>query len=262
VFVFNLVCDHGIEAEDAVRTYLVSAGVLDLHDRAERLKRNASDLSAEAELSAFFGLERAARRAASWAVANSDAASPIGDVVGRFKSAFDQLAQLFESTLRGGERDRFERSYREFRAAVHQEQLAYELARLSFAGHLLNVLSLSFARKADPMETARIYFGLSERLEFAMVEGAIEAISSDDRWERRTTRDLSAELTWARIQLCRGLLDQGADGAPLWERIRRERKRRATDVERLMGDLRALPALGLPPLQVTVRALARLASEN
>jgi glutamate dehydrogenase len=263
VFVFKLMCDHGIEAEDAVRIYLVSAGVLDLRDRAERLKRSASDLSAEAALGAFFGLEHAVQRAASWAVANADPKTPIGDVVGRFKPAFDQLSQRFESTLRGGERDRFERSYREFRAAVHQEQLAYELARLSFADHLLNVLSLSFARKLDPMETARVYFGMSERLEFVMVEGAIDAITSDDRWERRAARDLSAELTWARLQLCRLMLDQDANGAPSpWERIRQKRERRAADVERLMGDLRALPMLGLPPLQVTVRALARLASDS
>jgi len=94
-----------------------------------------------------------------------------------------------------------------------------------------------------------------------MIEGAIDAISSDDRWERRAARDLSAELNWARTQLCCVLLDQTTDGAlPLAQRIALGRERRAAEVEQLMGDLRSLQSIGLPPLQVTVRALSRLAS--
>lgn len=235
--------------------------MLELRERAERLKETAAGLTAEAELGAFLGLGQAARRACIWAVANSNPGTSIGNVVGRFKPAFDQLAQQFENALTGGERDRFERTYRELRAAVHQEQLAHELARLAFADHLLNVLSLSFARGIEPMAAARVYFGLSERLEFAMLEGAIDSISSEDRWERRAARDLGAELTWARTQLCCSLLDQAPDGErPMAERIARGRERRAAEVTRLMADLRTLPSIGLPPLQVTVRALARLAS--
>ena len=103
-------------------------------------------------------------------------------------------------------------------------------------------------------------FGLSERLEFAAIELAIDAISSDDRWERRAARDLAAELSWARIQLCRVALDRSADGTAEIASITPGRERRAADVERLMGDLRTLTSIGLPPLQVTVRALSRLAS--
>jgi glutamate dehydrogenase len=261
VFAFNLVRDHGIEAEEAVRAYLIAAGVLELDQRTERLHANATELSAEAEVSAFMGLERATRRAGLWAVANADSGQPIGEMVGRFKPAFDRITQEFDAVLAGGEQERFERSYRELRTAVHQEQLALELARLSFADHLLNVLSLSFTRGIAPRRTAAVYFGLSQQLEFAMIETAIESISSDDRWERRAAHDLTAELTWARNQLCCLLLEQGSDGVgPLAERIARGRERRAREVVRLMGDLRALPSIGLPPLQVTVRALARLAA--
>ena len=90
---------------------------------------------------------------------------------------------------------------------------------------------------------------------------AIDAISSDDRWERRAARDLAAELAWARIQLCRVTLDNKAGGALATDKSTMPgRQRRAAEVDRLMSDLRALTAIGLPPLQVTVRALSRLAS--
>jgi NAD-specific glutamate dehydrogenase len=113
----------------------------------------------------------------------------------------------------------------------------------------------------DPIVVARAYFGLSERIEFAAIELAIDAISSDDRWERRAARDLAAELAWARIQLCRVTLDNEAGGEPAVDKSTVPgRERRAAEVDRLMSDLRALTVIGLPPLQVTVRALSRLAS--
>ena len=260
VFVFDLVRDRGIQAEEAVRAFLAADGVLDLHRRCQQLKASAQELPSDAELGAFLGLERAARHACSWAIGNAPSEPSIGALVEQFKPAFDQLAREFETLLKGGEAARFERTYREMRTAVHQEQLAHELARLSFAEHLLNVLSLGFELKLKPMVVAESYFGLSERIEFATLEASIEGVRSDDRWERRASCDMAAELTWARMQLCRSLLGQSGDQRALSDRIAQGRERRAAEIERLMGDLRALQAVGLPPLQVTVRALARLAA--
>ncbi len=260
VFVFELRRDYGVRDEDAVRAFLIAEGVLDIRERAENLKAGVQELAAEAEIGAFLGLERAVRHACSWALTNTLEPSSLGEVVQHFKPAFDQLAPQFEILLKGGERIRFERTYRELRAAVHHEQLALELARLSFAQHLLNVLTLSFSLTLEPLEVAQIYFGLSEYIEFAMLENAIDGIRTDDRWERRAASDMAAELVWARKQLCRSLLTRDGDGGPLPARLAQGRERRAAEVERLMGELRALPAIGLPPLQVAVRALARLAA--
>ncbi len=261
VFVFNLVRDHGIEAEEALRVWLIASGVLELSRRAAELKANAASLTAEAELGAFLGLERAARRACNWAIAHANPDEAPGVTVTRFASELQKLASQFETVLAGGERERFERTYRELRSAVHEEQLALELARLAFADHLLNILSLAIERSIDPSDVARVYFRLSERIEFAAIELAIDAISSDDRWERRAARDLAAELAWARIQLCRVTLDNEAGATHSADPSTRSgRERRAAEVDRLMSDLRALTAIGLPPLQVTVRALSRLAS--
>jgi glutamate dehydrogenase len=265
VFVFDMVLDYGIEAEDAVRAFLIAEGVLDICGRADSIKAaafTALDLPGETELMALLSLERAVRHASSWAIANTMDTSSIGDVVHRFKPAFVQLEQQFETTLKSGEAARFERTYREMRAVVHEEQLAHSLARLSFAEHLLNVLSVSFSLGAEPLEVAKVYFGLSKRFEFATLEAAVDGIRSEDRWERRAASDMAAELVWARNQLCCSLLAQHGDTRPLPERIAQGRERRAAEVERLMGDLRALQTVGLPPLQVTIRALARLAAGN
>jgi glutamate dehydrogenase len=254
VFIHNLSADFDIDNTEAARAWLVASGVLDLRARADELHRNAAEFEADAEVGSFLALERPARRACAWAIAATDWAVGIGATVARFKPAFDQLREQFETALTGGERASFERSYRELRAAVHQEQLAHELAQLAFAGHLLNVLNLSFARGVEPAEMARVYFGMSEQFEFATLEGALDAIASEDRWERRAARDLRSELTWVRNQLCSAIFDQRGKGPSAIA------TRRMAEVQRLMTDLRGMPAVGLTPLQVTVRALSRLAA--
>jgi glutamate dehydrogenase len=260
VFVFNLVRDYGIEAEQAVRAWLIAASVLDLQQRAEELKSGALELSADAELGAFLALDRAVRRACGWAINNIDPNISLDEVVDRFKPSLEKVAAEFEDTLRGGERDRFERSYRELRSAVHQERLAHELARLDFTDHLLNILSLSFTANHDPMTVSRAYFGLSERIEFAMLERAIDQSDSDDRWERRAAHGLCDELTSARIALCRKLL--ASRDAREQEPRGFARSHRAAEVEALMEELRSLPSISLPALQVAVRALSRMAAES
>ena len=257
VFVANLQRDFGLDIETAVRAWLIASGVLDLSGRAAALHRNASQMLAETELGAFLALERPARSACGWAATLADTSAGIGETIARFKPSFDRLANEFEGFLTGGERDRFERTYRDLRSAVHQGDLALEMARLTFAGHLLTVLNLSFACKTDPAAVAEAYFGMSTQFEFALLEGAIDRLNTEDRWERTAARDLRSEMAWARNQLCALSLDTAkaasSDSTALAAKRRRE-------VLILMNDLRGLQTIGLPPLQVTVRALARLAA--
>ncbi|MBV8056630.1 MAG: NAD-glutamate dehydrogenase, partial [Deltaproteobacteria bacterium] len=260
VFVFELTRDYGVGEDDAVLAFLIAEGVLDLRARAEHLKAGVQELAAEAEIGAFLGLEQAARHVCSWALTNMLEPPSLGELVRRFKLAFDQLTPQFETFLKGGELASFERIYRELRGAVHHEQLAHSLTRLSFARHLLDVLTLSFSLAAEPLEVARIYFGLSQNIDFAMLEHAIDGIRTDDRWERRAASDIATELVSARMQLCRSLLTRDGDKRSLPAQLARGRERRAAEVERLISEMRALPSVQLPPLQVAVRALTRLAA--
>ena len=255
--------DYGVETEEALRGWLFASGVLKLAERADQIRDDTAALTADSDIAAFLALADAGRRGSAWAVTHTDPAAGLGAEVDRYQPAFEHLAENFEQFLMGGERARFERTYREMRTSVQHEQSAHQLARLAFAGHLLNVLSLSFARGLDPVQVARPYFDLSRRIEFATLESAIDAITTDDQWERRAANDLAVELLEARTRLCAILLDAQTSSAPAdatMEVLASGRERRAAEVNRLMGDLRALPAIGLPALSVAIHAISRLAS--
>jgi len=260
-FVFRLTRSHGARTEDAVRAWIFAEGVLELVDQAEGLRAGAGGQGAQAELAALLALESAARRACGWAVAALEANVPLGDAIARFKPGFQSLCTQFENLLADDERERFERSYRELRSAVYTEQVAHQLARLGFADHLLNVLSLSFVHGAAPIECARAYFALSEIIEFATLERALEAIGTDDRWERRAAEDLGGDLRNARLALCRAVLvNREVAPAEAARALRSGRERLFDTMAEVMNDLRTLPTVGLPVLEVAIRALTRLAA--
>jgi NAD-specific glutamate dehydrogenase len=244
---------------------VIATDVLSIHERAAELKRNAATTTAESELSAFLALERATRSATGWAVSELEPATSIGAAVTRFKPAFEALCGEFETMLAGGERDRFERLYRELRKDVSDGELAHGLARLAFADHILSVLSLSFAREIEPAETARAYFQLSAQLNFSILEETLQSVGYEDRWERRAANELAAELRTARIALCCAVLDAIADNPAVTvdesiEQLQRDRANRFAEVARLFDELKTLPAPSLPAIHVTVRALSRLAA--
>ena len=266
IFVFSLVRDYGVEAEQAVRAWLAANDILDIRQRVARLKADANELSVEAELGAFLALERAVDRASRWALGDPNRGASIGETVNALSPALERLSAEFETMLVAGERERFERAYRDLRAAVHQEQPAYELARLAFADHLLNVLSLSLELKLDPARVAAIYFRLGEFIDFDLLETAADAIGggaagSDDRWERRAARELGADLRATRVKLTRAILTGHGEVADAGETVRRAlgtRENAFQEVQRLAADLKALATPGLAALQVAARALTRL----
>ena len=264
-FVFNFVRDRGIAAEDAVRAWVIATDVLSIHDRAADLKRNSSSTSADSELGAFLALERASRIATRWALAELEPATSIGAAVTRFKPAFEMICGEFESMLAASERDRFERVYRDLRADVADPDLAHGLARLSFADHLLSILSLSFSREAETARTGTAYFGLGAHLNFAILEEALNSIGSgEDRWERRAASELAAELRAARLALCCAVLDRvtenHSDVAAAIEQLKHSRESRFADVARLFDELKTVQPPSLPAIHVTIRALSRLAA--
>jgi glutamate dehydrogenase len=259
-FVFRLTRSHGARTEDAVRAWIFAEGVLDLVDQAEGLRAGGGIQGAQAELAALLALEGAARRVCGWAITTLEANVSLGAVIARFKPGFQSLFAEFQTMLADDERERFEASYRELRAAVQTEQVAHQLARLGFADHLLNVLSLSFAHGAAPADCARAYFALGQIIEFATLEKALEAIGTDDRWERRAAEDLGADLRNARLALCRAVLvHREAPPAEAVRALRRGRERLFDAMAEVMNDLRTLPTVGLPALEVAIRALTRLA---
>jgi NAD-specific glutamate dehydrogenase len=180
--------------------------------------------------------------------------------VDRCRAPFERLCGEFDGLLKTGERARLEERYRELRAAVGDGDLADELARLEFAGHLLNVLNLAFTRGVEVRDAGDAYFGLSEFVDFGTLETAARSIAGDDRWERRAARDLAGDVARARLALCAAVLGDSEHGIDAAMRtLRNRRAERLRELDQTIAEFRALSIPSLAALQVAVRVLGRLA---
>jgi glutamate dehydrogenase len=259
-FIFTMVRDRGVQAQEALRAWVIAGDIVDLHTRAENLRANAYLMTAEAEVGAFLALAHATRSASEWALRHCKVDLAIGNAVAKFRPLFQNLSLEFEAMLLATERDRFERIYRDLRATVNEEQLAHGLARLAFADHLLSILGLSLDHDGAVQKTAQAYFGLCEAIDFATLETALSNVSSEDSWERRAARELAEELSDARIRLAEHLLNHpAADG--IVEHLREDRPREFADATRLLAELKSVPAPSLAALHVVVRSISRLAEK-
>ena len=260
-FIFTMARDHGVQAQEAIRAWIIAGDIIDLHSRAETLRAHAYLMTAEAEVGAFLALERATRSASNWALRYCTVEVAIGDAVEKFRPLFQNLSGDFESMLLSTERDRFERIYRELRATVNEEQLAHGLARLAFADHLLSIIGLSLEHDVAIHKTARTYFGLSEAIDFATLEAAPANFSSEDNWERRAGRELAEELGRARSRLTEHLLRHDGPES-VSDHLKNERPREFADAIRLLAEVKTTAPISLAALQVVVRSISRLAAEH
>src|SRR5208283_5278918 len=113
--------------------------------------------------------------------------------------------------------------------------------------HLLSIIALSFAHDGVIDKATRAYFGLSAAIDFTTLEAALTNISSEDRWERRASRELAEELEHARIKLTEHLLTR--DGTePLDEYFERERPRQFNDALRLIAELKSASSISVAAL--------------
>ena len=259
IFIFAMARDHGVQAQEAIRAWIIAGDILDLHSRAENLRAHAYLMNAEAEVGAFLALARATTSASQWALHYCTAEVAIGDAVAKFRPLFQSLSTEFESMLLSTEAERFERIYRDLRATVNEEQLAHGLARLAFADHLLSIIGLSLGHDGAIQKTARAYFGLCEAIDFATLEAALANVSSEDNWERRAGRELAEELGRARIKLTEHLLEHAGPG-DLIDPLQNQRPREFAEATRLIAEVKSTTSISLAALQVVVRSISRLAT--
>src|SRR6185295_14738691 len=95
-------------------------------------------------------------------------------------------------------------------------------------------------------------------LDFAWLCQALEAAAGDDRWERRATEGLMADVDRLRRSLTRALLRAGSDLARGLVAFRDAHASDLARVRALIEDLKSGRSVGVAGLVVVVRELARL----
>jgi glutamate dehydrogenase len=255
-FVFGLVRDFDVSAEQVVRAWLIASDTIGLRAAVEGIKARSRELMVDAEMQALFALARAASHATCVILTGVDAqAADLAEAVNRLKPVFTTIAARFEGYLAGGESDRFERYYRELRTAGLSEADAHQIARLDFADHLVEIIRVGLELDVPAEQAAAVFFALAEAIDFSVMDDAIRGVGTEDQWERRAAQELDEGLRAARVRLTRTILAdyRGEDRAEIVRLLSGIRPRQFEQVQHVLAEIRSLPSIALAPLLVAVR---------
>ena len=132
--------------------------------------------------------------------------------------------------------------------------------RTAFQGELVHapdIIAVSHATGRAPLEVARGFFVLGERLQLDWLENQLEALPAGTRWQRWARQSMEDDLFSLRRSLCERALEL-AGGAPIDEAIDGFLASREEAVARLQRFLRSLGIEGVTDLSQLTVALRQI----
>jgi glutamate dehydrogenase len=123
--------------------------------------------------------------------------------------------------------------------------------------HGPDIIAVSHASGHPPLEVARAFFLLGERLEIDWLETQLEKLSAGTRWQRWAQQSTEDDLFAIRRELCEALLVDAGDG-PIDEEVEAFLEAREEAVSRLQRFMRKLAMEGAGDLAQFTVALRQL----
>jgi glutamate dehydrogenase len=125
--------------------------------------------------------------------------------------------------------------------------------------HAPDIIAVAHATGRPPLEVARGFFVLGERLDIDWIETQLEQLQAATRWQRWAQQSMEDDLFALRRRLCERVLET-AGGAPIDEAIDLFFADRAQAIERVTRFLRGLKAEGITDLSQLTVALRQIRS--
>ena len=123
--------------------------------------------------------------------------------------------------------------------------------------HGPDIIAVSHATGRPPLEVARAFFLLGERLEIDWLEGQLEALAVGTRWQRWAQQSTEDELFAIRRQLCEDVLAEAGE-LPIDEAVDVFLASREDSVARVQRFMRRLAMEGVSDLSQLTVALRQL----
>jgi glutamate dehydrogenase len=255
---WQMMAETGAEAAEVVRAYWIAREVTGAVARWEEVEALFADpaVDTDVQMDVMGGVDDLVEGVSRWYLQHASEGDAAG-VIARDRASFSELSQ----TLRGVGSDAWRADHALRREALAARGVPLALAdaaawrpELEFAP---DVIAASRATGSSLAESAHAFFALGETLHLDWLEGALDDIAADTRWQRWALAAVRDELHATRRELTEQVIETGR-GAPAEEAVERflaERASAVARVERLMASLRADGLADTSAAMVGVRQL-------
>ncbi|MBA4158004.1 MAG: NAD-glutamate dehydrogenase [Gemmatimonadetes bacterium] len=262
-FLHHAARDTGSDISDVVRAWLIASQLVGAAPLRAEMAQLESRMPAETVYRWYFGLARLLARTTRWVLANVAPDVPAIAVVDQHLDGLTRLRNNFALLVTGADRQLFESLLEEIQTLDIDPGLSERIITLRFLPQLLDILRIAQESVADAVETARVYYMVSERFRCAALRAVVQQAARDDRWEKRHAQALGEDVDRAHRGLVRALLATNAAGdgiAAALEEFDHRHARHTTAYRDLLQELDASEGTPLAGYAVAVRVLGEIAS--
>jgi glutamate dehydrogenase len=261
-FVHRLVRDTGRTADEVVFAWLVAARIAGHRSIIAELTSAARTVRASDAYRWALGFTRVLERTTRWVLRDMDDDFDAPALLDRIAPGLQALQSSFVDVVSGHDRDLYLTRVAELTSVGGNEPLARRLITLRFLDQSLEVLRIANETGADVLDTARVYYHLSEVIAMPWLREKIFTAVGPDRWEQRSAQSLAADLNRAHHRLVMAAMSEAAgkgDLVPAADRLLEQHGRDVRRFGELLSELRDEEGLSLAALSVGVREVAALA---
>jgi glutamate dehydrogenase len=252
--------DTGVSPADVARGWFVAAEIAGVRELLASIEKHEGSIPAEQEHRWLLALERILDRTVRWAVVNLPADTELGAVIEMFKAPVAELFEVLPSVLLGSQRQAFDEKLEELEAGGVRAETARKLAATQFLGELMEVTGIAREVDVPVADVGRVYFALTDGVDFALLFELLNMATGQDMWEQRAVQGLVQDLGEARRDLTVAVLALEFEDASIDERLARFCERnndRLGAIREVLGQLLKSDNINVAALTVATREVVR-----
>jgi glutamate dehydrogenase len=257
-FVSRMETETGATASDVVRAFRIARDVTGAIARWDDVEALDGKIDPVLQNELLSGVDWLVESTSRWYLVQA-AGQRLAEAVEAARDRFEELSEVIDQIGPEAWREEHEHVTRRLIAEGVPEHVA---RRHAFQGELVHgpdIIAVSYATGRSPLEVARGFFLLGERLEIDWLEHRLEELPAPTRWRRWAQQSMEDDLLAVRRRLCERVLEQ-AGGAPIDEAVDSFLEERREQVARLQRFFRALAVEGVTDLAQTTVAVRQVRS--
>jgi glutamate dehydrogenase len=255
-FVSRIVAETGAHRADVIRAFRIARDVTGAVSRWDEIERLDGVIDPALQSELLSGVDWLVETTSRWYLVQA-AGQRLAEAIGTARSAFAELAERIDQI--GPEAWRHE--HEGIAEGLIAQGVPPDLARrTAFQGELVHapdIIAVSHVTGRSPIEVARGFFLMGERLQLDWLENQLEELPAGTRWQRWARQSMEDDLFSLRRSLCERALEL-AGGAPIDEAVEGYIASREEAVDRLQRFLRSLGIEGVTDLSQLTVALRQI----
>jgi glutamate dehydrogenase len=260
-FVSRMVTETGAAPADVIKAFRIARDITGAVRRWSDVEALDGLIDPAVQSELMSGVDWLVETTSRWYLVQA-AGQRLADAVEMARASFSEVSDAISQIGPDTWREEHEHGARRLVAEGVPESVAHRHAFQPELVHAPDIIAVAHATGRSPLEVARGFFVLGERLDIDWLETQLEQLPATTRWQRWAQQSMEDDLFSLRRRLCERVLET-AGGAPIDEAIDRyfaEHEQATERVRRFLSGLKLEGVGDLSQVTVAVRQIRSLAN--